>query len=191
MTCWNPDLYGKAWTFACHAHQGQTLPGSDIPYSHHIGLVAMEAMAAITRNPGIQRPDLLMACSLLHDVMEDTPKTKEEVAALFGMDVASGVMALSKNKTLPTKQAQIQDSLRRIKKEPKEIWMVKLCDRIANLQPPPSHWSTEKAAAYREEAKTILQALKTADPYLADRLARKITAYKTFCAPLVSGINQP
>lgn len=35
---------------------------------------------------------------------------------------------------------QMEDSLRHIRLRPKEIWAIKLADRITNLQPPPSHW---------------------------------------------------
>lgn len=42
------------------------------------------------------------------------------------------------------KKLQMQDSLRRIKSQPREVWMVKMADRITNLQPPPGHWSEEK-----------------------------------------------
>jgi GTP diphosphokinase / guanosine-3',5'-bis(diphosphate) 3'-diphosphatase len=69
------------------------------------------------------------------------------------------------------------DSLRRIKLQPREVWLVKLADRIVNLQPPPEHWQADKIAAYRAEARVILAALGEASPLLAARLAEKIEAY--------------
>ncbi|MEZ4637992.1 MAG: hypothetical protein R2856_24035 [Caldilineaceae bacterium] len=69
------------------------------------------------------------------------------------------------------------DSLHRIQQQPHEVWLVKLADRIVNLQPPPPHWHAAKIAAYREEARTILAVLGPADAYLAQRLAEKIKIY--------------
>lgn len=179
MSVWNQDRYIKAWNYASVAHNGQQIPGKEIPYINHIGLVAMEAMAAVTHDP-IERPDLLVVCALLHDTIEDTTTSFADIEAAFGLDVAKGVMALSKDKTLPTKEAQMIDSLNRIRKEPKEIWMVKLSDRITNLQAPPHHWTKEKIAKYKNEAIVILEALGEANRYLADRLGLKIKEYQQY-----------
>jgi (p)ppGpp synthase/HD superfamily hydrolase len=99
---------------------------------------------------------------------------------MFGPPVAQGVLALSKDKTL-TKSRQLGDSLRRIREQPREIWMVKLADRISNLQPPPSHWTIDKIWRYHTEANEIYRALKDASPYLASRLVEKMTNYAAFC----------
>ena len=58
--------------------------------------------------------------------------------------------------------------------------MVKMADRIANLDPPPYHWDDAKIAAYRQEAIAIHDALYSANDALADRLRAKIEEYKTF-----------
>ena len=72
---------------------------------------------------------------------------------------------------------QMVDSLERIKKQPREIWMVKMADRITNLQPPPKLWKSEKISRYREEALQIHQSLKSGSDYLASRLQEKIKRY--------------
>ena len=69
------------------------------------------------------------------------------------------------------------DSLERIRRQPPEVWMVKLADRIVNLGPPPPHWTAEKIATYRAEAQTILAALGAACPPLAARLAARIASF--------------
>lgn len=177
MTIWNQDTYLKAWNFASAIHQGQTIPGSDISYINHLGLVTMEATAAIAQNQQVQNPNLLIQCALLHDAIEDTPTTYREIKKEFGSDVADGVQALTKNTNLVTKTEQMEDSLERIKLQPREVWMVKLCDRITNLQPPPRHWDRNKMVRYRDEACSILNHLGAADPFLAQRLQQKIDAY--------------
>lgn len=56
--------------------------------------------------------------------------------------------------------------------------MVKLADRITNLQPPPHYWSREKIQNYKKEAELILEHLGTSNKYLADRLKEKIDGYQ-------------
>ena len=70
------------------------------------------------------------------------------------------------------------DSLRRIWEQPREVAMVKLSDRITNLQPPPVHWSREKIAAYADEAQEIYDALADASPFLAARFREKLAEYR-------------
>jgi guanosine-3',5'-bis(diphosphate) 3'-pyrophosphohydrolase len=179
MNTWDQDQYLKAWNFASVSHNGQTLPGSDTPYINHLGLVAMEATAALA-NYSIDNPNLFVLCALLHDSIEDTSTTFDDIKNTFGADVAEGVLALTKNKELPSKPEQMLDSLRRIKNQPIEVWMVKLCDRITNLQPPPKHWHKEKIANYQVEARIILDQLGAANPFLAERLTMKIDAYSQY-----------
>ncbi len=178
MNIWNQDQYLKAWNFASVIHNGQKVPGGDIPYINHIGLVSMEATAAIASIKDIQFPDLLVLCALLHDAIEDTDTTYIEIINEFSTEVADGVLALTKDKNLPTKKEQMEDSIYRIKQQPKEVWMVKLCDRITNLQPPPKHWNKDKIDKYRAEASFILEQLGEANQFLAERLKSKIESYE-------------
>lgn len=178
---WSPDAWHEAWEFACTAHHGQTLPGSDLPYAGHVAAVAMELARAIairqaSRSP-VEQPDLAIACALLHDVVEDTTIELAVIAERFGPAVARGVAALSKNPAVGDKSAQMLDSLDRIRECPPEVWMVKLADRIHNLREPPHYWNDGKIFAYREEAKQIHAALADACPVLGDRLLERIAAY--------------
>ncbi len=175
---WNPDVYGDALRFAATRHAGQTVPGSGHPYVVHITTVAAEVLAALARER-FAAPDLAVQCALLHDTVEDTATTRDEIAAHFGEPVAAGVAALSKDDALP-KADRMADSLRRIQAQPHEVWIVKLADRITNLQPPPPHWTVDKKRAYRAEAGEILIALAPASLYLADRMAAKMAAYEAY-----------
>ena len=174
---WSPDLYLAAWNYAAQMHGEQKVPGTQLPYLAHVGAVAMEVMTALAGGSQMADPDLAVQCSLLHDVLEDTPATYADVSARFGVAVADGVLALTKNTTLPSKAEQMADSLARIRQQPREVWMVKLADRITNLPPPPPHWDAAKIVDYRAEAGTILDALGEADSRLAARLRGKIGGY--------------
>lgn len=181
MRCWNQERYIKAWNFACAAHQGQLVPGTELAYVNHVGLVAMEVMAALAAGEVVATPDLLVACALLHDTLEDTPTTFEELVQEFGGLVARGVLALSKDRALSGKEAKMRDSLDRIQQQPLEVWMVKLADRITNLQPPPSSWNVGKRRSYRDEAVCIAETLGQASTYLNQRLRMKIDQYQRYC----------
>lgn len=175
---WSQEKYIQSLRFAAEAHNGQLFPGTDLPYVIHVTMVAMEVIAALAHEDGLDG-DLAVQCALLHDVIEDAGISYERLATEFGTDVADGVLALSKNNILKSKQEKMADSLVRIKDQPKEVWIVKLADRIANLQPPPSHWHDEKIEQYREEGRGILNELGHVCPYLVERLGQKIEDYHT------------
>ncbi|MBE7451969.1 MAG: bifunctional (p)ppGpp synthetase/guanosine-3',5'-bis(diphosphate) 3'-pyrophosphohydrolase [Kofleriaceae bacterium] len=175
---WSPERYQASLRFAAERHAGQTVPGTHLPYLLHVTSVAGEVMRAIVLEP-VAAPDLAVVCALLHDVVEDTPTPLAEIAARFGDDVALGVAALSKDAAL-AKAQQLDDSLRRIRACPAEIWVVKLADRIVNLQEPPPHWSGDKRRRYRDEARQIHAALAPAHALLGRRLDERIDAYGAF-----------
>lgn len=177
---WSQEVFVKAWEYASVAHQGQTYSTPQenlrLDYLTHIGAVAMELMHGLAAdNQGLDF-DYALQCALLHDVLEDTPRTYPELAAEFGTKIADGVAALSKNPNLPRNE-QMLDSLQRIQQQPKEVWAVKLADRINNLSAPPAHWTRERKLAYRAEGQVIYDHLHTAHSLLAARLQQKIADY--------------
>jgi (p)ppGpp synthase/HD superfamily hydrolase len=172
---WSQDRYNAALRFAAEAHRTQTVPGTDLPYLMHLASVAMETIAGCAADAAIDA-DLAVQCALLHDSIEDAGVSEATLAERFGADVAAGVAALSKRKGFAKADA-MRDSLTRIRERPHAVWLVKLADRITNLQPPPKHWTAEKIVTYRAEAEVILRELGPASPFLAKRLAEKIAAY--------------
>jgi (p)ppGpp synthase/HD superfamily hydrolase len=177
---YSPDRYVQVMRFAAERHKAQKEPGSDLPYLVHIVSVAAEVIAALPTTK-LANPDLAVACALLHDTVEDTDTTLDEIAELFGPAVAAGVSALTKNEQLPTKKEQMADSLRRIREQPPEIAVVKLADRITNLSTPPHYWTKEKCGTYREEGILIADTLGYASATLDARLRARAEAYKAFC----------
>lgn len=178
MTSWSQDVYIKALLFAANAHNGQKVPGTDFPYLTHLSMVSMEVTAALAVEEGLDG-NLAIQCALLHDVLEDTSVAHEALLEIFGETVTNGVQALTKHDDLP-KHEKMADSLARIQQQPREVWMVKLADRITNLQPPPRHWTTEKMQSYQQEARQIYDALHGASPFLAARLKQKTDNYDQY-----------
>jgi (p)ppGpp synthase/HD superfamily hydrolase len=176
---WSQEKYIAALKYAADAHLGQKAPGSDLPYVVHVAMVAMEIVAALQAEEG-RDGDLTIQCALLHDVIEDAGKSYDDLQKTFGRGVAEGVLALTKINTLKSKAEKMADSLNRIKAQPSEIAMVKLADRIVNLQPPPAYWTAKKRRDYREEAMKILDSLGEASAFLSKRLSEKIERYSFF-----------
>lgn len=178
---WSADLYQKAIKFAGEAHTSQKIPGSALPYVVHLSNVAMEVMRVLPNTSSEISSDFAVICALLHDILEDTEVTFQEIEKAFGNRIAQIVQSLTKRSDLPKSEA-MKDSLERILLQPKEAAMVKLADRITNLQAPPDHWDIDKRKKYVEEAKLILEELGFVNQELAERLSKKIEEYQTYLA---------
>lgn len=174
------SAYQKAIGFAAlkHLEAKQTVPGTRLPYVVHLAGVAMEILIAAQHTAGF---DLSFAVqvALLHDALEDTKTTFDELAAEFGIEIAGGVSALTKSEALHGDD-KMMDSLNRIKMLRKEVWAVKLADRITNLQPPPLNWDMQKKKKYKLEAEIILENLEGGNPYLENRLKARIVEYEQY-----------
>ncbi len=172
------SAYKSALQFATRKHKGQKLPGTSMPYIIHVIEVAMEILIAAYNTPGFDT-QLAVEIALLHDTMEDTKTSYKEIEDAYGPFVAEGVLALTKFSNLG-KPEQMADSIKRIKEHRKEVWAVKLADRINNLGAPPLKWKKGKRIKYLEGSQNILQELGHGNKYLSERLAEKIEKYKIF-----------
>ena len=172
------NSYQKAIRFAGERHGDQKMPDSEASYLVHLSAVAMEVLLAAKHSPDFNL-DFAIQVALLHDVLEDTSTTLDELEKAFGKDIGQAVLALTKNEKLPSEQ-QIPDSLERIKGLPKEVWAVKLADRISNMQKPPPSWNRAKKEDYHRVAMLILDNLQGGNAYLEQRLEEKIEEYRQF-----------
>jgi guanosine-3',5'-bis(diphosphate) 3'-pyrophosphohydrolase len=173
-------IYQRTIIFATlkHLEKGQTIPGTEIPYVVHLSNVAMEILIA-SHNTNNFNIEFAIQVALLHDILEDTNTSYDELVSEFNIEIADGVLALTKNENLP-KNVKMLDSLNRITNLPKEVWAIKLADRITNLQKPPLHWNNSKKIEYKIEAEIILDKLKGGNSYLESRLQKMINEYETF-----------
>ena len=197
---WNEEIYRQTISFAGRAHAKQNIPGMEIPYLKHLACVTMETASAIlnaqlgknqnenqtknqAENQNENQNDLdinfAIQCALLHDVIEDTSVSYEEVMVSFGEKIANGVLALTKNNKLPKKD-QMKDSLDRILMQPIEIRIVKMADRVDNLYSAPVYWTPLKRQSYQQEARQILAALGGVNEHIETRLKMKIEAYSQY-----------
>jgi guanosine-3',5'-bis(diphosphate) 3'-pyrophosphohydrolase len=124
------NLILKAAAFARQAHAEQRRKYNDRPYIQHPARVAGRVAARS------QATEVMVAAAFLHDVVEDTPHTLDEILTEFGPDVARLVAELtnpSKGLKSPRRERkQIdRDHLAVVSVEAK---IIKLLDRIDNLQ---------------------------------------------------------
>ncbi|KAF2517143.1 HD domain-containing protein [Flavobacterium foetidum] len=181
MKKWSIDKLQNTWHLVSKLHQGQKYganeEGLHIEYINHIGSVVFEVIQSLDHEDSLDG-DLAVTCALLHDTIEDTETTFEKIKSLFGEQIANGVSALTKNTAMESKEDQMKDSLTRIIQQPKEVWSVKMADRICNLYSPPYYWDAEKKKQYYAESVLIYDTLKDGNAYLAARLKEKIENYK-------------
>jgi (p)ppGpp synthase/HD superfamily hydrolase len=119
----------------------------EFPYVVHLWDVACVAMRF-----GLGEP-IVIAC-LLHDTLEDTVMTYNEIEREFGKDIADAVGSVTKIATLPNRKKKNEEVNQRTAKNLMAI-AVKLCDRIANCE------SGEKNDMYREEHSTFKSTLQS------------------------------
>ena len=182
---WNADRYNRALRFAGEWHGEQTVPGTEISYLMHLSQVCAQAMLGALHDPTLDC-NLVMECALLHDILEDTQCTFQLLSEKFGSQCAEGVLALTKHSeregvAIP-KRAQMLDSLKRVRQQPREVWVVKLADRITNLQSPPAHWYERegKISSYLDEAQIIFDQLSSASEYFAKTMQEKMKDYHRY-----------
>lgn len=163
VSAYNPeadlDLIKKAYVFAAKAHQGQVRRSGE-PYLTH----PME-VAGILAQMKLDVPSIVTA--LLHDTVEDTVATLEELEGIFGEEVRAlvdGVTKLSKIQFTTSEEHQAENFRKMIMAMAKDIRViiVKLADRVHNM----------RTLSAMPEANQMATAQETIDIYapIANRL---------------------
>ena len=125
------SLLDRAITFAVKAHQGMERKGKGFPYIVH----PMEAVCIVATMTNDQE---LLAAAALHDVIEDTDTTADDLKKEFGERVAMLVEAESDDKTEGSKaetwHQRKQDTLDRLRNADLDIKIVALGDKLSNMR---------------------------------------------------------
>jgi len=155
----------KALRFSAEKHNDQRRKDAKAsPYINHPIQVA-EVLWSI----GEVRDVNLLVASLLHDTIEDTDATPDEIRATFGEEVVSLVLEVTDDKNLPKavrKELQVKNAPRKTHKAK----MLKLADKISNvgdiLTSPPVNWSTERMKEYLLWSERVVAGLRGANEKL-------------------------
>ncbi|MBL8633585.1 MAG: bifunctional (p)ppGpp synthetase/guanosine-3',5'-bis(diphosphate) 3'-pyrophosphohydrolase [Myxococcales bacterium] len=125
------ELIKRAYTFAEQAHQGQLRKSGD-PYLIH-PLTVAQIIAELRLDVGC------ICAGLLHDCVEDTSATVDDISKLFGPDVAllvEGVTKLGKVRWQTREEHQAENFRKMLMAMARDIRviLIKLCDRLDNMR---------------------------------------------------------
>jgi guanosine-3',5'-bis(diphosphate) 3'-pyrophosphohydrolase len=169
-----------AIVFAAEKHQGDVRKNKQrSPYITHPLLVAQ----AIVQIGEIQETTIL-AAAILHDTIEDTDTTREEIKERFGEDILSIILEVTDDKTLPKmvrKRLQVAHAV----ELSHEARIVKLADKLINcrdiLDDPPDYWPLKRRQDYIQWGADVVfrirgtnQQLETAFDQLLARAEREL-----------------
>jgi guanosine-3',5'-bis(diphosphate) 3'-pyrophosphohydrolase len=145
--------------FAADKHRGQSRKDeNNTPYINHpIALANL-----LTSHAGISDVNVIVA-AILHDTVEDTDATVDDIEELFGGIIMDIVIEVTDDKSLPSperKRLQIEHA----GKLSHEARLVKLADKISNLQDiinsPPVKWSLKRKQEYFDWAKAVIDQIR-------------------------------
>lgn len=117
----------EAIEFAVRAHAGQFRKGTRVPY-----IVHPMGVAKLLIETGY--PETVVIAGLLHDTVEDTPVTIEEIRAQFGDEVAELVAAMTELPRSFTWEERKQDMLARLATAPPDVLALECADKLDNIR---------------------------------------------------------
>ena len=120
------EKFKEALVFATDKHKNQKRKGTDKPYIIHI----YDVLEILLEN-GANEKQLIAGA--LHDTIEDTDATLQELAEKFGADIAEMVDILTEKKSLPYVERKRLQSLR-LASASREVKMIKCADCLANIR---------------------------------------------------------
>ena len=155
----------KALSFAAHKHKDQRRKDVDAsPYINH-----PISLASILCNEA-HITDVEVICgALLHDTVEDTDTTFDELNSEFGTVIREIVADVTDDKTL-SKAERKQQQIDHAAHASDKAKLVKLADKITNLRDvatnPPPAWSLERRQEYFDWAKKVIDQVRDTHPGL-------------------------
>jgi GTP diphosphokinase / guanosine-3',5'-bis(diphosphate) 3'-diphosphatase len=149
----------QAAAFAADKHRLQTRKDKDAtPYINH-----PLALACLLAYECAEQDQTLLSAALLHDTIEDTETTFEEIAGQFGKDVAEIVQEVTDDKSL-AKEERKRLQITHASTASYTAKLVKFADKICNLRDisssPPADWSLEYKREYFDWAKQVVDQMR-------------------------------
>jgi guanosine-3',5'-bis(diphosphate) 3'-pyrophosphohydrolase len=165
----------RAAEFAAKKHRKQHRKGKkQRPYIGH----CIEVARILADIGGVEDPDVL-AAAFLHDTVEDTTATPEEIRERFGPAVEQMVLELTDDKSLQ------KDERKRLQVEHASTLspgakLIKLADKISNVREictdPPMKWTVDRRRKYFEWGKQVVDAMGPVNPRLEAHFAKTVEA---------------
>ena len=155
----------KALSFSAHKHKVQRRKDVEAsPYINH-----PISLANILCNEGYITDIEVICTALLHDTIEDTDTTPEELEQEFGIVIRDLVVEMTDDKAF-TKEERKRLQIEHAGHASDKAKLVKLADKISNLRDvancPPPNWSLERRQEYFDWAKQVIDQLRGVNPEL-------------------------
>jgi guanosine-3',5'-bis(diphosphate) 3'-pyrophosphohydrolase len=156
----------RAVAFAADKHRNQRRKDREAsPYINH-----PIALANVLAQSGVNDPSVLVS-ALLHDTIEDTDTTADELENAFGREIAEIVLEVTDDKLL-TKAERKRLQIEHAASISDRAKLVKLADKICNLRDmsssPPADWSLDRKREYFDWAKQVVDRLRGVHPKLEE-----------------------
>lgn len=157
--------------FAADRHRDQRRKGArNTPYINH----PLEVADRIVRVGGVDDVDVL-AAAILHDTIEDTETTADEIERAFGPVVTALVLEVTDDRSLTSMERKRLEIEHASTLSP-DAKLIKLSDKISNVADmetnPPSHWSRQRMRDYLDFAEQIAIGCRGANAALEAEFAR-------------------
>lgn len=148
-----------ALQFAAEKHRFQRRKDQNYtPYINH----PIEVAGILANVGGVDNTETLMA-ALLHDTIEDTDTTQDDIRERFGETVLALVMECTDDKSLPKETRKRLQEEHAPHKSP-QAKLVKIADKISNVRDlslsPPSDWSYERREEYLNWSQRVVDGLR-------------------------------
>ena len=144
-------LLQYSWHFAKERHGDQKW-SNDMPYCEHLKRVGLQVAKWSKHGPiDTEWACKLVAAAFLHDVLEDTNTTPEEIRYHFGTDILMLVQAVTNDTSLPTRKERSAASWEKIKVAHPYAKVLKLCDRYVNIEESAKDKSSRHFKMYLKE----------------------------------------
>ena len=133
-------LARDAYEFAAAAHAGQRRKGGDSPYIAH-----PTEVARLLDAEGVA-DDELIAATFLHDVVEDTDHSIEEIQERFGPEVGVMVAAMTEDASVEPYEARKERHRDQVEAAGRRPAMIYAADKLANLRDMRTRYAAEGEA---------------------------------------------
>jgi guanosine-3',5'-bis(diphosphate) 3'-pyrophosphohydrolase len=153
------DLILRAVAFAAHKHRDQRRKDKDAsPYINH----PIQLATVLWEEGGVHDPEVI-AAALLHDTLEDTETTWQELRGVFGEEIADVVLEVTDTKWIK-KALRKRLQVARAAHSSDNAKLVKLADKICNLRDlgahPPVGWNKKRRREYFDWARQVIDQVR-------------------------------
>jgi guanosine-3',5'-bis(diphosphate) 3'-pyrophosphohydrolase len=168
----------RAAAFAARKHQHQRRKDAEAsPYINH----PLEVAAILAEEGGVTDP-LTLTAAVLHDTLEDTETTPEELAAAFGPAIRDLVQEVTDDKRLPRAERKARQAATAAHLS-HQAKLIRIADKIVNVRDvthhPPTKWDLKRRREYLDWTEAVVAGCRGVSPALEARYEQTLQEGRT------------